>query len=339
MHHLPFNMQIMEYLADHRIPVLTDIFLVFSNMGEVGGYLLITTLIYVAFDKRLAVRLSLVVSLAMCVNHILKIIIKNPRPFIIEGDYLQKWGVPLGNARDLATEWSTPSGHAMAAASFYTFLYGCWRNRVVRTLAVLAILLTGASRPYLGVHYVEDILLGWAIGLGLGLVALCYGERIAVAWSRINYRRQVGAAVAASLALWLVTIAVNGGMVEGQPRAFLGYAGSVTGIVIASPLELRLVNFDPRSGSVFLKAARFVFSVGFSFAVLEGLKHLFSAMAPDYSIVGYALQYVRYVVVVSASLFVAPWIFTRLNLARTLSGSTPDPDLGSRLADPRAART
>ena len=270
MHHLPFNMRTMEFLADHRNPALTGFFLFASNMGEVQGYLLITTLIYVAFDKRLAVRLALVVSLAMSINHVLKIIIKNSRPFIGEGDYMQKWAVPIENARDLATEWSTPSGHAMAAASFYTFLYGCVRNRYVRILAVLAVLLTGASRPYLGVHYVEDIVLGWAIGLVIGLIALRYSEQIAAAWTQLSYGRQVGIAVTASLTLWLATIVVNGGGIDGQPRAFLGYAGTITGIVIAWPLEQRLVDFDPRSGSALLKALRFLLSVALGLVALEG---------------------------------------------------------------------
>jgi len=209
-------------------------------MGEVQGYLLIITLIYVAFDKRLAVQLSVVVTLAMCLNHLLKILVKNPRPFIAEGDYLQKSAVPLDNARELATEWSTPSGHAMAGASFYGFLYGRVRSRCVRSLAVLAILLTGASRPYLGVHYVEDILLGWAIGLGVGWVALRHGERIAAAWGRLGHGSQIGVAVVASLIFWLATLAINGGRIGGQPRAFLGYAGILTGIIVAWPAPRRL---------------------------------------------------------------------------------------------------
>jgi membrane-associated phospholipid phosphatase len=321
MAHLHFNVWIMEFLADHRSPALTTFFLAASDLGEVQGYLLISTLIYVMFDKRLAVRLSVLVSLTMSLNHVLKIIIKNPRPFIQEGDYLRKWAVPLSNARDLAIEYSTPAGHAMAGASYYPFLYGSVRNRYVRIAAVLAILLTGASRPYLGVHYVEDILLGWAIGLCVGLIALRHADRIATTWARFSYGQQIVIGVVGSLALWLATIAINGWRIDDQPRAFLGYAGIFTGIIIARPLELNIVDFDPTSSSILCKILRYLLSVGVAFLTLELLGKAFSMLADNFSLAGYGLQYVRYIVVGIVNIFVAPWVFTRIGLARTMQAA------------------
>jgi PAP2 superfamily protein len=87
-------------------------------LGESQQYILVVTLIYVMLDKTTAVRLATVVLLTMCFNHVLKIIIKEPRPFIREGTYLQKWAVSAANAKELATEHSTPSGHAMGDSAF-----------------------------------------------------------------------------------------------------------------------------------------------------------------------------------------------------------------------------
>lgn len=72
---------------------------------------------------------------------------------------------------------------------------------------------------------------------------------------------------------------------------------------------------DPRSGSAVSKTLRLAFSIVLSFFALEGLKRSFAMVASDYSIAGYLLQYVRYIMVATASLFIAPWIFTRCNLA------------------------
>ncbi len=67
---------------------------------------------------------------------------------------------------------SFPSGHAAIAISLYGFLlYNAYKhdkhrlkNPLIIFLFVLIILI-GLSRLYLDVHYVQDILVGYAIGL------------------------------------------------------------------------------------------------------------------------------------------------------------------------------
>jgi hypothetical protein len=147
------------------------------------------------------------------------------------------------------------------------------------------------------------------------VAALRYADRIGAAWANLSYARQIATAVSASLALWLATIAINGWQIDGQPRAFLGYAGIVTGIVIAQPLELRLVDFDPRSASWFGKLLRYLLSAGLAMLTLIVLGAAIGAVADRFSMAGYLLQYLRYVVVAVVSLFGAPWLFTRIGLA------------------------
>ena len=76
MAHWTFDMPVMQFLADHRTFLLTKFFLFATFIGEADGYILVITLIYVMFDKTLAVRLSVLVLLTMCLNHVLKIIIE-----------------------------------------------------------------------------------------------------------------------------------------------------------------------------------------------------------------------------------------------------------------------
>ena len=67
--------------------------------------------------------------------------------------------------------WSFPSGHAMVAAAFYLFLaYVAWRvltgwARVAAVVALgVVVFAVGLSRLYLGVHYLTDVLAGFAAG-------------------------------------------------------------------------------------------------------------------------------------------------------------------------------
>jgi membrane-associated phospholipid phosphatase len=315
---LPFNLTLVQFFVDHRNVCLTKLFLGASFVGSADGYVLIAILLYVLWDKQLAIRLSVLVLLTMSLNEILKFLIKDPRPFIREGTYLKKWAVSAASAKGLAAEYSTPSGHAMGSSAFYAYLYAFINNRWVRVAAVLTIVLIGVSRPYLGVHYVEDVLLGWAFGLSIALVAAKYTGWLSSVWNKFSYGQQIGITAAVSLALFLLSMLINGWRIDAQPRDLLGFAGFLTGIVIARPLELRKVNFDPRSSNAIKKVLRYVLSMGMVLFVLLFFDRVFGAMADKVSLLGYLLQYVRYALAGIAGIFLAPLIFTRLKLAETL---------------------
>jgi hypothetical protein len=273
----------------------------------------------VVWNKRLAIQLSVVMLAASSINDLLKLLVRNPRPFIVQGTYLQKWAVSAKSARNLAMEFSTPSGHATAAAAFYTYLYGKVCSRVVRIVAVAAILIIGISRPYLGVHYFEDVFLGWALGLAVAAVGLRYAEAIAAAWNRISHWLQIAIVAPGGLALWLTAVLLNGHSTTGQPYAYLCYGGFLTGVVIARPLELSKVNFDPRSSTLLVKVLRYFLSVGLLFITLFALEMIFLLITSRYSVLWNLLEYLRFIAAGFVTVFLAPWVFTRIGWAKTLT--------------------
>ena len=197
------------------------------------------------------------------------------------------------------------------------------RNRYVRVIAIFALsIFVGLSRPYLpGVHYLEDILLGWPNRVGCrAWIGVKYGDRIAAAWNE-HAAMSAGVAmmVAASALLWLVTIAINGWQIDGEPLAFLGYAGFLTGIVIGGPLELRFVNFDPRSSNIAAKIARYVISVGMVILTLELLGKVNASLADNFLVAGYVLTNMCAIRPAAWRAFsLAPLVFTGIGLAKRL---------------------
>jgi len=311
-------MPVMQFLVDHRTVPLTEFFLGVTSLGTFNIYILLVTLIYVAWNKQLAIRVSVLLLLTSSLNGLLKLMIRNPRPFVSDGSYLKKWAVSADTARGLAMEYSTPSGHAMSASAFYSYLYAVMGNRYAKVMAVAAIFLIGFSRPYLGVHYVEDVLLGWALGLGCALVSIRYADAIGTRWGRFSHGEQIGIALAGSMLLWLFSLAANGGRAGGESMGFLADGGFLTGIVIARRLELRTVNFNPRSSTAVVKMLRYLLTIGMVTGTLLILDKGFGMVSGRVGTLGFMLAYVRFAAVGFVNFYVAPLAFTRIGWAETV---------------------
>lgn len=113
---------------------------------------------------------------ASLINFTMKALYERPRPALFE------WRTPL------AGHSSFPSGHSTTAvAVFATLAYLIVRLETTRAtrrlslvIAGVVIVLIGASRLYLGVHYPSDVVAGFALGLAwatfcaLGIEAIRY---------------------------------------------------------------------------------------------------------------------------------------------------------------------
>lgn len=98
-------------------------------------------------------------------NWALKLAFERPRPSLVP------------HLRDVSSS-SFPSGHALTSAAVYltlgTLLMRLATGRLAKfyciAVAMLATLLVGATRVFLGVHYPTDVLAGWLIGLSWALM-------------------------------------------------------------------------------------------------------------------------------------------------------------------------
>jgi membrane-associated phospholipid phosphatase len=91
-----------------------------------------------------------------------------------------------------------PSGHATAAAGLATALLGVSaKERWQYALAAGYVTLIGATRIFLGVHYLTDVLAGIALGVVVASIGLGADRR----WPRRTLSATVGIA-ALALAVW-----------------------------------------------------------------------------------------------------------------------------------------
>lgn len=101
-------------------------------------------------------------NIAMSLNVLIKLTACVYRPWIRDVRIL-----PAGDSIKTATGYSFPSGHTAIGTSIYGGLaINFWKQKWLVWLCVLAILLTGFSRNYLGVHTPQDVLVGLLVGVG-----------------------------------------------------------------------------------------------------------------------------------------------------------------------------
>ena len=155
----PHDQSVTTWAVDERLPALTVIMQVFTALGSTVGLTILTAICAVLPFMRGPSLLTVA----------LKEFFRRARP---STDTL------LGEP---ASTTSFPSGHSFNTAVFAGLLAGMvlasTASILYRALAIMAAagatLLVGASRVYLGYHWMTDVLAGWSLGLAwLCLVTL-----------------------------------------------------------------------------------------------------------------------------------------------------------------------
>lgn len=168
----------MPTVAETLVYRLTD--------GRVAGVLVLVLLGFLAGRRhfRVAAELGVAAGLASLAVVALKAASDVPRPL---GSTFSAWGSAF------------PSGHAAIAAAVGVVLYGVAQARLcgrgarwlVDALILLAVLGVAASRVWLGLHYVPDVLAGVTLGGLAGLGGLALGRFLARRSSLFRRRAKV----------------------------------------------------------------------------------------------------------------------------------------------------
>lgn len=165
---------VASWLAEHRTAWLTRCMQAVTWLGS--GWVTVPLLVAAALllplwhDRRRTLALVLTVSVGAAVLVTVgKLVTVRPRP-------------EFGEVLTTATGYAFPSGHSAQAAAAYgvlAVLVSVRVGRSVRPLVWLAagsvVLLIGFSRMYLGVHWLTDVLAGYALGTGWLIVVVAGG--------------------------------------------------------------------------------------------------------------------------------------------------------------------
>jgi len=189
----------MAWVVPYRSPELTTLFNGFTWLGYTPFFLLFLPIGYWLWDKHMFTRLAVLIIITGILNSFVKDLFHDPRP-------------PLALAIDprVGDSFGFPSGHAQVAVAMWFWL--AYELKRAWAWAAAFVIAAGvcASRLYLAVHDIEDVL-GGAI---LGVVTIVAFRSLVSDefnfWHRANPLLQLAAIVAIQPLVWFAWPGDNG---------------------------------------------------------------------------------------------------------------------------------
>ncbi len=153
-----------------RTPWLDEVLGSLTHLGDNPILLVVALVACVELWRRgrlpAAVVLVTAAVLGMVLVEVAKELVQRPRPVFLTG--------PFDPARPT---FAYPSGHSFNSAAVYLLAALLIRERTLLGAAVAVAVLVGLTRLYLGVHWLSDVLGGWAGGAGWALVWAWLADR------------------------------------------------------------------------------------------------------------------------------------------------------------------
>ena len=160
-------MEFLYLLEKIRVPVLNELLLAITVLGEETAFLMIGLVVFWCIGKRQGYYLMTVGLAGTVSSQLMKIICRVPRPWVLDGNF-----TILEAAREGAGGYSFPSGHTQTAVGTFGSIVVFARKKWIASACVVLAALVGFSRMYIGVHTPADVLAGAL--LSIVLIALLY---------------------------------------------------------------------------------------------------------------------------------------------------------------------
>jgi membrane-associated phospholipid phosphatase len=294
----------------------------FTFLGYEDFFFLVLPLIYWSVDAALGLRVAFILTTSSYVNSIVKAWFASPRPY---------WVSNQVEPFSVESSFGVPSGHAQNAVAIWGLIAAWVKKRWAWVVALVLTFLIGFSRLYLGVHFPQDVLLGWLIGLVLLLAFLKLWEPLVYWVKQKPLAQQVMMAFAVSLlmivlGLWssvplnayVFPVAWTENALRAGPlpdpvstEGFFTSAGTFFGLALGAAWIATWGGYRA-SGPLEKRALRYVIGLLGILVFWYGLGAVFPR---GETLLPLLLRYLRYTLVGLWITAGAPWLFFHFKLA------------------------
>lgn len=169
------------WITSFNAPETDAFFKYYTHMGGFVPYLAVFILLFFSYSRAMFVLGAQIV--AGLVSVILKRTFDEPRPLAYFREYLPDVQLYQVAGERLYTSHSFPSGHTIAAFTFFFSLVFFTRRPALHFVYFVLALLAGYSRVYLSQHFAADVLAGSLIGVFMTFAWRHYYARIPMDWA------------------------------------------------------------------------------------------------------------------------------------------------------------
>ena len=155
-------MEFLRLLEGIRTPVISVFMSLITYCGDEIFFMALALAVFWCISKRDGYYILLVGFLGTIGNQFLKLLFRIPRPWVLDPDF-----TIVESARAAATGYSFPSGHTQNIVGTMTCVTLMTRQKKIRILAIVLMVLVPFSRMYLGCHTPLDVGVSFILALAL----------------------------------------------------------------------------------------------------------------------------------------------------------------------------
>lgn len=304
------GLDMVLWFQENRTAWMEVMVKILDQAGFDLGYVVLFGVVFWAINKRHGIRLIFALVIVGIVSFALKDILMRPRPYLVSD---------LVSPVFEADGFGIPSGHTSFAVMIWGYVALWVRKGWVWVVAISYMLLQGLGRIIAGVHFPQDVLAGFLIGIVTLAIYYPMATRWESIWDRQSFNTKIGIAVIIPLILTIITIGLA--LDTEQSEAYLTLTGLALGAGIGSAVEARYIQFRP-SPQLVKQALIFVLGGILVVAILLGLSPLFDLIA-ETGTIAYILRIVRYDLAAFTAITLVPLLGIQLNLMEKNQESAP----------------
>ncbi len=261
-------MAFLHLLENIRNPILDELMLLITMLGEETFFLAAALIVFWCVDKRRGYVVMVVGFVGTIANQILKLAFQVPRPWVRD----ESLSV-VGNAKEAATGYSFPSGHSQSAVGTLGSIAATTDRKWVRIVCIVFSVLVPFSRMYLGVHTPQDVLVGTAMAVALVLLVkpVIYrcGEK-GMIWLLAGLAA-LTAGFLAYVQCWPFPADMDAHNLQSGLKNAYTMLGCIPGVIAVYFLEKKFVKFDTKA-VWWVQLLKIALGLGLVLAVKSGLK-------------------------------------------------------------------